>query len=499
MIKAVIFDMFETLVTHYRSEPYFGENIAKDLGLSEEKFREIWDQTDYDRSVGHRTFEDVITEIMQKNGIWSEQLLKKVSQRRTMSKVDCFLHLHEEILPLLDELKRRDIKIGLISNCYLEEVFAIRGSKLFPYFDACMLSYEQGVMKPDKEIYSRCLRKLRVSAGECLYVGDGGSRELETATEMGMKALQAAWYFADNTRKRPTRDLRFPVMERPWEILQYLFFFDVLFGTQEPLRFRECDRQGTDLELQMQFRGSVGVYGFDVEHYFGEKDISKEIKDQASKIVQYGLEHWTEEKSVMQSDTGALLRQMLEKGLADIGIKVKVETFTWQLTEESQKLYAVRIPFLSDICEVDGKVLLRPVTKENIDDILALRVEEGQERFVSSTAESLAQAYVYAETAYPFGVYDGEELVGFIMMGYYEAKKYYTLWKFLIDRRYQNKGYGRKALMLGLDFVKERFQVKEIYTGVTPGNTVAKKLYESVGFRDTGLLELGMEEMKLTF
>ena len=201
----------------------------------------------------------------------------------------------------------------------------------------------------------------------------------------------------------------------------------------------------------------------------------------------------------MQSDTGAVLRKLLEKGLADIGIKVKVETFTWQLTEESQKLYAVRIPFLSDICEADGKVLLRPVTKENIDDILALRVEEGQERFVSSTAESLAQAYVYAETAYPFGVYDGEELVGFIMMGYYEAKKYYTLWKFLIDRRYQNKGYGRKALMLGLDFVKERFQVKEIYTGVTPGNTVAKKLYESVGFRDTGLLELGMEEMKLTF
>lgn len=144
-------------------------------------------------------------------------------------------------------------------------------------------------------------------------------------------------------------------------------------------------------------------------------------------------------------------------------------------------------------------IQLRPVTKENIDDVLALRVNENQERFVTSNAESLAVAFVYAETAYPFGIYDDETLVGFIMMGYYEAKSYYTLWKFMIDRRYQNKGYGRKALKMGLDFVRERFHAKKIYTGVTPGNTVAKGLYESVGFRDTGLLEYGMEEMRLIY
>ena len=144
-------------------------------------------------------------------------------------------------------------------------------------------------------------------------------------------------------------------------------------------------------------------------------------------------------------------------------------------------------------------IQLKPVTRENIDDILALRVNENQERFVTSNAESLAVAFVYSETAYPFGIYDDETLVGFIMMGYYEAKSYYTLWKFMMDRHYQNKGYGREALKLGLNFVKERFHAKEIYTGVTPGNTVAKGLYESVGFQDTGLLEYGMEEMKLNY
>lgn len=106
-------------------------------------------------------------------------------------------------------------------------------------------------------------------------------------------------------------------------------------------------------------------------------------------------------------------------------------------------------------------IKLKPVTKENLDDVLALRVVETQEGFVSSNAESLAQAYVYSETAWPFAVYDDETLVGFIMMGYYEAKHYYTLWKFMIDQRYQNKGYGRKALELGLAFIREKFPPEE--------------------------------------
>ena len=84
------------------------------------------------------------------------------------------------------------------------------------------------------------------------------------------------------------------------------------------------------------------------------------------------------------------------------------------------------------------------------------------------------------------------------MMGYYDVKSYYTLWKFMIDSRYQNKGYGRKALELGIKYLQERFGVSEIYTGVVPGNAVAKKLYESVGFKETGLLELGVEEMCLS-
>lgn len=144
-------------------------------------------------------------------------------------------------------------------------------------------------------------------------------------------------------------------------------------------------------------------------------------------------------------------------------------------------------------------IRLCPITKENIDQILCLSVYDEQKGFVSSVAESLAQAYVYGDTAFPFAVYNDDEPVGFIMMGYYEAKHYYTLWKFLIDKKYQHKGYGRQALELGLEFIKERFDPDAVYTGVAYGNNTAKKLYESVGFEDTGFREFGMEEMCLKY
>ena len=140
-------------------------------------------------------------------------------------------------------------------------------------------------------------------------------------------------------------------------------------------------------------------------------------------------------------------------------------------------------------------IQLSPVTKENIEELISLSVNENQRSFVSTNAESLAQAYVYKDTSYPFAVYNDEELVGFIMMAYYEVKQYYTLWKFMIDKNHQHKGYGRKALELGIKFLEDKFAANEIYTGVAPGNDVAKGLYLSMGFEETGLFENNMEEL----
>lgn len=222
MVKAVIFDMFETLVTHYRTDFYFGENIAKDMGISEKKFREIWDTTDDDRTIGKLTFEDTIKTIMEANGISSEEILKTIVENRVFFKRKVFAQLDEDVLDMLQGLKDAGVKIALISNCFSEEVGVIKESALFPFFNVTMLSYEQGVKKPDLEIYRRAMQALGVEASECLYVGDGGSHELDAAFEAGMKPLQAKWFLKENNRSNPKVYDQFQGLEKPQDLLSYI-------------------------------------------------------------------------------------------------------------------------------------------------------------------------------------------------------------------------------------------------------------------------------------
>ena len=222
MIRAVIFDMFETLITHYHSPLYFGAQMAADAGIAEEKFQALWRPTEYDRTIGKLTLEEVVESILRENQCYSEELVNKIVKKRIETKQDCFRQLHSEIIPMLKKLKEKGILIGLISNCFSEEAEIIRRSVLFPYFDAAILSYEQGVQKPDEEIYKRCMASLGVAPEECLYIGDGGSNELEAARTLGMKALQAVWYLQEGTSQPMGRMEAFEQLESPRDVLEHL-------------------------------------------------------------------------------------------------------------------------------------------------------------------------------------------------------------------------------------------------------------------------------------
>ena len=139
-------------------------------------------------------------------------------------------------------------------------------------------------------------------------------------------------------------------------------------------------------------------------------------------------------------------------------------------------------------------VELREITPENYEAILALCVAKDQRGFASSAEKALAKAWVYRDTAFPFAVYADGVPVGFIMLGYYAAKDQYTVWEFFIDGKYQSRGYGRKALMLGIDRLREMFGVREVYLGCKHENRAAEALYKSVGFQRTGFeTETGFE------
>ena len=215
MIRAVIFDMFETLITHYKCPLYFGAQMAADAGISEKIFQELWRPTESDRSIGKIRTEEVVEMILKENGCYTDALLEKIVQKRISTKEECFKHLHPEIISMLTKLKEEGISIGLISNCFSEEAEVIRRSVLFPYFDKVCLSYEEGVQKPDEEIYRRCMAGLDVAPEECIYIGDGGSQELEAARDLGMNAMQAVWYM-ENRKKD------FNQLENPLDVLKWI-------------------------------------------------------------------------------------------------------------------------------------------------------------------------------------------------------------------------------------------------------------------------------------
>ena len=196
--------------------------MAKDAGIPEEKFLPLWNATESDRTIGKVTLQETVEMILRQNQCYSEELFQKIVGKRVAAKEACFQHLHPEIISMLLALKEKGILVGLISNCFSEEAEVIRKSVLFPYFDAVFLSYEQGIQKPDGEIFKKCMAELSVKAEDCLYVGDGGSYELETATRLGMTAVQAVWYFKEGILQPSQRKQNFFQLETPLDVLNYL-------------------------------------------------------------------------------------------------------------------------------------------------------------------------------------------------------------------------------------------------------------------------------------
>ena len=149
------------------------------------------------------------------------------------------------------------------------------------------------------------------------------------------------------------------------------------------------------------------------------------------------------------------------------------------------------------------QITLEKITYKNyIKAIWGLKVSPKQKSFVASNMCSLAEAYIAITNggvALPFAICRNKMPIGFLMIGYgandedFEGedpafvemvKKSYCLWRFMIDKRYQRKGYGRKAMQLALDYIKTFpcGKADACWLSYEPENEVAKKLYASFGF-----------------
>lgn len=141
--------------------------------------------------------------------------------------------------------------------------------------------------------------------------------------------------------------------------------------------------------------------------------------------------------------------------------------------------------------EFDLEVTLREITKENLRDILRLKVASHQEQFVASNAMSIAEAHFEPEVAWFRAIYAGEVPVGFLMLEDDVAQQEYYLWRFMIDERYQGCGYGRRALELFFAYVKTRPGANVVYTSCVPAKGGPGLFYEKMNFVYTGEEEDG--------
>ena len=151
---------------------------------------------------------------------------------------------------------------------------------------------------------------------------------------------------------------------------------------------------------------------------------------------------------------------------------------------------------------------LEKVTGKNVWDILKLEVLDDQKYFVAGNDTSIIEAYIAITGnghAFPFGIYDGDMPVGFIMIGfdvddYWDdapeiARGNYNLWRLMIDKKYQGKGYGKEAVRLALDFINTLpcGSAEYCWLSYDPENEAARNVYSSFGFSETG--EMDGEEL----
>ena len=144
---------------------------------------------------------------------------------------------------------------------------------------------------------------------------------------------------------------------------------------------------------------------------------------------------------------------------------------------------------------------LKKINRKNVADILKLEVFDNQKSFVATNNSSIIEAYIAITEnnhVFTFGIYKDDTPIGFLMIGYDVnsdeegapkiAKENYNIWRLMIDKKFQGKGFGKKAMNLALGFINTFpcGTAEYCWLSYESDNDVARQLYKSAGFVETG-------------
>ena len=148
---------------------------------------------------------------------------------------------------------------------------------------------------------------------------------------------------------------------------------------------------------------------------------------------------------------------------------------------------------------------LKEITSKNLKSIIDLSVKDDQKDYVASNSVSIAQGH-YSNSAWFKGIFNDNRPVGFVMLDLIKEEHKCFLWRFMIDHKYQGKGFGKIALTQVIDFVRSLNLYTYIATSYVPAENGAGGFYKNFGFIESEEItkEFGIEDsdeigMKYTF
>ena len=143
---------------------------------------------------------------------------------------------------------------------------------------------------------------------------------------------------------------------------------------------------------------------------------------------------------------------------------------------------------------------LKKINRNNIGEILKLEVFDNQKSFVATNNISIIEAYIAItenNDVFTFGIYKEDTPIGFLMIGFDVnsddegapkiAKGNYNIWRLMIDKKFQGRRFGKKAMNLAVEFINTFpcGTAKYCWLSYESDNNVARHLYKSVGFVET--------------
>jgi FMN phosphatase YigB (HAD superfamily) len=227
--RAVVFDLYETLVTEFAPGWREGPTPAERLRVPLDDFDRVWRRRKRDRMTRVVDYRDVLREACSMAGYadhWLDDVIEELHTTRLAAKAAPIVDVEPSILESLGRVRGLGLRIGLISNCSVEEVAAWDQSPLAALFDGVVFSYDVGHAKPEPAIYRLACQRLGVAPEETAFVGDGGSDELAGAARVGMSPYCARWFLdrwpAWRRGRTDEATATFPQLTMPADLLAVL-------------------------------------------------------------------------------------------------------------------------------------------------------------------------------------------------------------------------------------------------------------------------------------